>query len=632
MDPAIGKMPSRHVRANPSSEQMACAMNSKRLSLFAGLIALSLLAGCAGFVPQPGPDPDPAGRYLPLTTPILAVGDTQEHESTGHPLHDNFSAIDAYVEVAQRPPEQTLFGRRLLEWALGSHPEEPFIHLGDVMDLSCRSEARRMARIFEASQSPGAILPGNHDGLMFGIYAYNLFDVARDIGASRWNLACRRGTESGSGAFRTDNEALSKRDFIANYIADQLRNHHPKPGLEAPPSSGRHRLSWRSPDPEAFLSALEGELLDGLGYADSFLAQRILLPRAPQARRNTIVIGLDTNQAGVLVSTWDTIMGHSPGSMGHIHPEQIAAVTQWVEEAAGKGDIVIFAGHHNWRSLGLPSRIMLRSLMGKLDHPLVYLSAHTHRGFWAVHRALARQPLLELNVSSLSDWPIAYRRLSFAYDEEARRLLVRGELMPRGVQPSTSDTDLLAAWDVQTCAASGVPVDRMTQEDLSLVRQQRDSRGSLVEWLMTALGPVCETCEQPLYRHAQTYQDELLQVLLQVDGDLGRKAHQLHTLELPAWCGGQDFVACIGMLMAEKASDFAGHVALFRRKAALVALFNEHLDDLGAHKARAYMTCRAVQAAWLDFAATAEERNADRGEGKRRAEQFFRIEASVGME
>jgi hypothetical protein len=30
-----------------------------------------------------------------------------------------------------------------------------------------------------------------------------------------------------------------------------------------------------------------------------------------------------------------------------------------------------------------------------------------------------RQPLLELNVSSLSDWPIAYRRISFAWNEAA---------------------------------------------------------------------------------------------------------------------------------------------------------------------------------------------------------------------
>jgi hypothetical protein len=37
-----------------------------------------------------------------------------------------------------------------------------------------------------------------------------------------------------------------------------------------------------------------------------------------------------------------------------------------------------------------------------------------------------------------------------------------------------------------------------------------------------------------------------------------------------------------------------------------VALLNDHLDDLDSHRAKAYMTCRAVQAAKLDFDATDE--------------------------
>jgi hypothetical protein len=50
--------------------------------------------------------------------------------------------VDAFVEVTHRPPEQPLFGRRIVEWALQQHPGEPYIHLGDVLDLSCRVEGR----------------------------------------------------------------------------------------------------------------------------------------------------------------------------------------------------------------------------------------------------------------------------------------------------------------------------------------------------------------------------------------------------------------------------------------------------------------------------------------------------------
>ena len=598
------------------------------------LVLALALAGCAGFVPQEGPPPEPTslrGSYLTLTTPFVAVGDSQEHLSTGHPLHDNDSAVDAYVEVTQRPPEVALFGRRMLEWALQRYPDEPYLHLGDVMDLSCRIEADRMTKIFRATGRTGAILPGNHDGLMFGIYGYNILDAVADPEGKRWHDACKRGAGLDDGSRRTANEAFSKRDFLNLYLGEHAKVQAEVPGLQAPPASGKVRLSWRNPNPDAFLSAIEANLLDGQQYADSFIAQRLKLPRAPGADRNVIVIGLDTNQAGALVGTLDVIMGHSPGSVGHIHPDQIQAVTPWVEEAIINGDIVVFAGHHNWQGLGLPSRTFLRGLMGKLRQPLVYLSAHTHSGFWAVHHSLVRQPLLELNVSSLSDWPIAYRRISFAWNEADKRLLVRGDLMPHGDKPSASYADLLAAWEAETCQRAGIPIEDIRQHDLAVVKLQRESRGSVMEWLLSAI-PACETCQQPLYEHAQAYQDAMLQTLLQGAPYAREMGDRMPSLALPPACGEQNFITCANALMAEKATDFKAHVNLFRRKAALVATVNDYLDLLDGPRAKAYMTCRAVQAAKIDFDATEDERNENRSEEKRRAEQFFRIEASVGMD
>ena len=520
------------------------------------LTALATLAGCASFTPQPGPGAEPPANYVTLTRPVTALGDTQEHESTGMPLHDNDSAIDAYIEVTQRPPEQPLFGRRIMEWALQAHPDEPWLHLGDVLDLSCRSEAERMSGIFRSTGRPGAILPGNHDGLMFGIYRYDVLSVLRDRGAKKWNDACRRGAGPDDAQHRTGIQAFSKRDFISLVLAGYAAMPQAMPGLKAPPSSGRHRVSWTHPDPDFFVSAIEANLVEGTGYADSFLAQRLKLPRAPGATRDVIVIGLDTNQAGPLVSTMDTIRGYSPGSMGHVHPDQISAISHWVAQAARRGDIVVFAGHHNWRSLGLPTRILLRDVMENLDHPLVYLSAHTHRGFWAVHRALASKPLLELNVSSLSDWPIAWRRISFAYDEQAQRLLVRADLMPSGPQPSASDADLLAAWQTQTCEASGFAPAYLRSLDMAVVQRQRDSRGDLIEWIWEELDPDCETCELTRYRHAQEYQDEMLATLLQVRLHLGADAPELPGMKLPSWCDGKTYFGCVSGLLAVTRSPY----------------------------------------------------------------------------
>lgn len=291
-------------------------------------MALLLLGGCAGFTPQSGPDPELPGKYkyTTLTTPIILIADTQEHESTGFPLHDNDSAIDAYAEFAQRPPEQSLFGRRVLEWALESYPNEPFVHLGDVLDVSCRAEAERMARIFQQDQSPGAVLPGNHDGLMFGVYAYSFTQAQLDPEARKWNRACRRGASLDDKRFKTDNEAVTKRDFIASYLAHQSRIAPPKPSLIAPLDKGEHGLSWRNPKEGEFLTGIEAKLLDSFGYADSYIAQRLRLPRAPEGNRDVIVIALDTNQAGLLASTWDVLLGRSPGDVGRVNSDQIRAV------------------------------------------------------------------------------------------------------------------------------------------------------------------------------------------------------------------------------------------------------------------------------------------------------------------
>lgn len=175
-------------------------------------------------------------------------------------------------------------------------------------------------------------------------------------------------------------------------------------------------------------------------------------------------------------------------------------------------------------------------------------------------------------------------------------------------------------------------ISRLKQEDLGLVMQQRESRGSVLDWLITGLAPICETCEQGLYEHAQGYQDLMLRLLLETIVDLGPAAAQLNELQLPDWCAELGFKGCANELISRRAEGFQGHVKLFRRKAELASLLNERLDSLTDQRAKDYMTCRAVLAAKIDFDLTDDASNSDRGESKRKMEQFFRVEASVGMQ
>jgi hypothetical protein len=602
--------------------------------LLVGCVALAA-SGCVSFIePAPPPADPPGGRFVALTRPIIALGDTQEHESTGFPLHDNDGAVDAYVEVAQRPPEQPLFGRRILDWVLANHAGEPAVHLGDLLDMSCRSELKRMSALVTSARQEGAVLPGNHDGLMFGIFNYPLVGEVLEKSGRAWYRGCVRGAEDDG---RTPIQsaraaAVDKRGFIAAYLETLTAGkHNPVEGLVVPPASGDARVSWRSPKPGAFLEAIEAHLLEERAYANSFIAQKLRLPAASGAPRGTVMIGLDTNQVNVVVGTLDTIRGLSPGDLGHVRSDQIEAVSAWVDQARKAGDVVVLAGHHNWNRLSFGSQFRLYELMKTLDHPLVYVSAHTHRGFWATHRIGGRS-LLELNVSSLSDWPIAYRRVTFALDEEAKRMKVTAELMPNlgGLPPD--DRAILDAWEAKTCGRTGIAASVLESQERALVMQQRDSRGTLMDWLYEGLGEWCQPCLQALYESGMRYQDAMLEAITQFYLDLRLEVPEVAALGHTSSCAGETLPVCVARLRAANAADTDGTIELFRRRARFIDEMNGKLDGLSDPRVRNYMACRAVVAAKIDYDLTPDDKRAGRGEANRRKQDFFRIEATVGME
>jgi len=611
-------------------------MNSARRGAFSRALlactAAVVIAGCVHVIEPKPPPADPAGTFAPLTTPVLFLGDTQQHETTGFPLHDNDGAVDAYVEVAQRPPEQPLFGRRILEWAMQTSPDTPVVHLGDLLDMSCESEMGRMEKVFATSRQPKAILPGNHDGFFLGIFNLNILDVMLDGEATKWERTCRRGTapgeafvESASGA------ALTKRGFIVAYLENLARGPHTRvTGLDVP-SSGDASVAWRNPDSLGFIEAVEARVRGGSLFGHSFVAQKLRLPVATGARRRVVVVGLDTNQIDAAVTTLDTMRGLSPGDLGHVRADQLQAIRPWVEEARRHGDVVIFAGHHNWNRLSFSSQGRIGAVMRTLDHPLVYISAHTHRGFWASHR-LGSRSLLELNVSSLSDWPIAYRQVTFALDEKANRLKVTAAIMPNLGAPPTNDEELLEAWESATCGQSGYAADLLERQERLIVEQQRDARGTLIEWVYEGFGEWCESCMQSLYESGLRYQDALVETVNQFYQDFFTEVPAVKTLRPPASCGSDPLVVCMARLRTARAQTFEETQDLFRRKAAFVAALDDQLDAIEDPRVRNYMACRAVVAAKLDYDLTPDDKRGGRGEANRRSQDFFRTEATVGMD
>ena len=138
------------------------------------------------------------GPLVPVTAPFIVLGDTQEHEITGLPA-SVFGGISdrGMTEVTIRPPQQALFGRFLFAdlFRPDSDAEPAVIHLGDLLDISCRSELTRYEAILDdvsaARQQKWILVPGNHDGTAHGTLNIVDNDSKFGYGAPGWDYECR---------------------------------------------------------------------------------------------------------------------------------------------------------------------------------------------------------------------------------------------------------------------------------------------------------------------------------------------------------------------------------------------------------------------------------------------------------
>jgi hypothetical protein len=625
-----GEMKKRLIRIRSLGAQGGRARSFliQMIALFLGLAALSGCTTTSGRLPK-----DLPGEYVPLTRPIILVGDNQEHESTGFPLHQNDGAVDAYVEVAQRPPEQPLFGRNILQWVIDHHPDTPMLHLGDMLDMSCLSEEKRLLKVLGKAKQPVAIIPGNHDGLLFGIFNRDILSDYLNADGLEWQRGCRHGAEDDDSPHHKEGRGpgLNKRQFIGSYIEFLASDRRRRPGLKPPPDFGIQRVVYPNPNPDAFVERLEANLVGGRNYAQSYIVQKLRLPAAPGAPRRVTIIAIDTAQLNVAIGYFNMLLGRSPGDMGRVLSDQAKVIAKFVEDAKKAGEMIIFAGHHSWGQLDPGSRWRLQLIMDRVEHPLVYLSAHTHEGSWQIHR-LGDRSLLDLNVSSLADWPLAYRRVSFAYDQRANRVKVFADLLPSQGSPPKNDAELLEAWTRPSCSQAGVPIEKIVKEDLAAVKAQKESRGSLVGWLFEGILGNTEAGKQKLYESAHRYQDGMLEIIIETFDDLGGQVQDLSRVNPPAFCDGQNVRDCASSLRAAKYDTLPSTVETFRQKAAFVDFVGDQLEEIDDPRLDGYMVCRTAFAAKDDHDLIPEGKQPGASESKRGGRGFFQIEATVGMD
>ena len=461
----VRKLPNIESLPNTFPERLAA--HRPRFWMGWWLASAVLLSACGG-VKLTKNETTPVMMHA-LTLPVIILGDTQEHEIGGLPLLATSGAVDRKKEVTSRPAYHALFGRKLFEHTVmqeAAKPEDPLpvIHLGDVLDVSCTTERARLDEIFMRIRKAGiplVVVPGNHDGYFQGVVNPNDEGRRTLLGSRGWDYACRTSIDGihqkevrGGGS--SNEEPFDKRltkDNVVRWLFEvntgcelnattvgelEFREGQCPDvsiGSEMRPvkPTGLHLVLARALIvPWANTNSKTQDCKTGR-FDCSYLLQLVQLPQAPGETRKVFVLILDTTQPEREYGVSSTFSGTSLGNRGHVQESQLREAREVLrdQKVVSNSDIVLLAGHHDWDTLSQESKSGVANLLATRQQPAIYLSAHTHEGFWKRHRIVGGRQLMEINVSSLADWPVAHRQLLVSSSDDGKTVRIHaGNLGP----------------------------------------------------------------------------------------------------------------------------------------------------------------------------------------------------------
>lgn len=423
-----------------------------------------------------------------MTGPILMLGDNQLQHAFGDP--DSSSNLsDRWSEPSTRPALGTLFGELLLEDAIERQVDRrtrpprgnrmPIVHMGDALNTSCQAEWIRYKATIETAiklgnigpKRPFVMLPGNHDGFLYGNFAAAQVRMLDGPGAVRkllrmlttsqwpeWTCRCADPLDAG----QQDAGPLPKSAFIERYL-DLLVSIHGADAAQGPelatllaglgtdPSSWRlYRPAGNVPGPSAPTNADSCQpsapfLVAALAHVDrvnptgSFIVQLLRWPSPDTGTRRRWRVqrsgGADAGRPSpppvfaLALDTCDYPVRFLPaGTSGGLGALQLAVAERLLQRSIDRSTshptLVTFFGHHNLDAVQAIGRWRFGRLVARLARdPLLrvvplFVSAHRHRGGWLRSR-IGRHPFdstetlfADLNVSSLVDWPLATREVA----------------------------------------------------------------------------------------------------------------------------------------------------------------------------------------------------------------------------
>lgn len=455
-----------------------------RLFKAAVILTFGFLVSCASDKPDSS-----AVALEPLTKETILVGDTQEHDLGGLPVSFvTSSTSDFLAEVTIRPPQQSLFGRKLMQSIVEKNPGLPLIHLGDLLDVSCREEWDRISPIVLKSNI--AMAHGNHDGLAHGMFNKMGESGGKNMYTGKgWRYECFRPfVYNNTDPQRQTGESLSNvwtsADFIVGYVKSKtsvgsvpVRKdfYYELPGMV---SEIRGHIE---PESDCFNKG------DCLKFTQSYMVQKVKLPSS--GKHNVYMVLIDTSQfdrdfelerirnywiLGDLANAVHRLLFDNPGVKGSVLPDQIQVIRTMIYEKK-KDDILVFGGHHDWNKLDDESKKLLSGVFSTLtDQPLVYFSAHTHTGFMKQWKIEGGRSLAEVNVNSLADWPVGIKVMKMDMASDRSLIRVNAAIKMESAKDKVERKNLLADSWKNACLATGAITEQSFKNHAGIVDAHRE--------------------------------------------------------------------------------------------------------------------------------------------------------------
>jgi hypothetical protein len=346
----------------------------------------------------------PVGHWTPKSKRIRLIADSQLHEFHGAPTYLQSQEVDERVEVALRPSQQRMFAFDLLRRSMAVDPAAPtpdfVLHLGDAIDVSCSTEWDQFTFAMTASPAPWLLAPGNHDGYFTGnllppagYKSWNVFSTK--YGSQGWQLRC-----GPVGPVLANGTRLDKPQFLKRYV-DALKG---TMGVREVHCDSDICLGDATSDVQVRAKVSTAQPWS------SYLMQKINIGATPCARDDErctqlALILIDTST----YSSQPLFVRRPAGTFASLSSEQWPVLRTWMSHAADPTKFVV-AGHHALSNFSREERRELVNLLCDSD-ALLYVSAHTHVGYWRRWSCDSGASLLELNVGSVLDWPSHFREL-----------------------------------------------------------------------------------------------------------------------------------------------------------------------------------------------------------------------------